>query len=324
MAQSYKPMSLGELLGTGPTPTFASVEEEHRYREAASALNAEAETGFDDPTWLREQADVLAESLDFGFQSETAFGRVFNVRKVGENERVFIKERRGLKVFYTHRGGYIEESQIHEDGFELKRDGLGFHVSEFEDKLRADFADSLATLSVLGRRLMEAESFRRMLQLLREAIPPGSPSYVAAAGAALTPAIVNGALSGVMDAPKPTRVDSGRLSIVGRSSALDVISDFPGFGPAQLNQINQQGYLGIYRGAEVIRLENVVDETGASFVPDDEVWVVHGDVGEFVKYGSVRAWGWMEQSVRYLHQQARMEIGGAVTRPLLARRIVLT
>jgi len=296
-------------------------EKTEEYERIKAALNEEARENWNNETWHREQAAILAQTLDYQVTFQSPFNSYLDVRNVAEFEKVYVSERRGLKVFYTHRGGYIEESQISSENWELPRDTIGFHVSEFEDKLRANFADTLESLAVLGQERLDAEINRRHFTLLQEAIPAASPNYVNAATTGLTPTVLNTALREVKDAIKPTGQGPVPVTIIGRAAAVDQISDFPNFGNETLEEIRTAGRLGNYRGANIVQLINYTDEDGVSFVPENEVYVFGGTVGLFALYGGLQAKTWVENTVDYRHYRARRDFGGLVHHPEQARRI---
>src|SRR5690606_3436265 len=218
----------------------ASPEAVKAYQEAIEALNVEARERWDDPEFHRQVAAEIREEVDYGFQYESLFGSYFNVDTVGEFDRVTLRERRGLKVFWTSRGGYIEESQLRDETWELPRDTFGFHVSEHIDKLRANFGETIETLVSLGGQRMEAEVYRRALALMQAAIPSTSPYYVSAAG--LQQDDVNAALRAVRDAIKPDGSGPVPITILGRSTMTDQIVDFDhGFDPEANSIIRQRG-----------------------------------------------------------------------------------
>ncbi len=298
-----------------------------QYEAAKAALNDEAKSRWNDPEWHRQQAAILQSQLDYGFTFENLFSTYFLTRSVPEFERVYLRERTGLKVFYTHRGGYIEESQLQTQDWEVPRDTLGFHFSEFEDKLRANFADSIEALVALGTQRMEAEVNRRMFLLLQEAVPVGSPFYVTQAGG-LTASALNTAIRQVQDAIKPNGLGPVPVTILGRASMVDQITDLvtaPGiFNPEALEEVRSRGRIGTYRGANVVRITNYTDESGVSYIPDNEVWVFGGTVGLFVTYGGPVTKQWNENTVDYVHYRHRRDIGGLIHHPEQARRLVVS
>jgi hypothetical protein len=285
-------------------------------------LNEEARENWDNPEWHRQVARDVASSLDYGFTFDNLFGSYLQVETVGEFDRVILRERRGLRVFYTSRGGYIEESQLRTENWELPRDTLGFHVSEHIDKLRANFADTMEDVVGLGQARLEAEVNRRMFNLLQESIPQGSPFYDS--GAAITPETLDELIIEVNDAIQPNGLGPVPVTIIGRATAIDQISRFDGFADEAKEEIRLRGRLGIYRGANIVRVTNYTDENGAAYIPANELWVMGGTVGKFALYGGLLVKSWEENTVDYRHYRARKDIGGLIHHPEQARRFVIT
>ncbi len=287
----------------------------------AEKLNEEARSNWDREEWHRQVAADIASSLDYGFTWDNMFSTYIDVQNVGEFDRVVIRERRGLKVFYTARGGYIDESQLRTEQWELPRDTLGFHVSEFIDKLRANFATSIDDLVSLGQQKMEVEVNRRILSLVQTAVPPTSPFYVASTG--LTADELNAAIREVKDNLQPSGgLGNVPVTIIGRAAMIDQISDFDGFADEAKEEIRLRGRLGTYRGAQVVALRNWADEDGVSFLPANELWVLGGTAGKFATYGGLIVKSWEENTVDYRHYRARKDIGGLINHPEMTRRIV--
>lgn len=317
---------ISELVATGAKlnrfgPALETDEARQAYERAKAALNDEAKENFHDEGWQREQAATLASMLDYQFTFNNYFGSYFLVRNAGAYEKVYLRERRGLKVFYTHRGGYIEESQLRTEDWEIPRDTLGFHVSEFEDNLEAGYAETMEAMIALGMARMEAEVNRRMLNLMQEAIPNTSPFFVDATATGLTAAVLNDALVDVEDAIQPNGVGPVPVTILGRASAIGAISDFAGYADEAMEEIRARGRLGTYRGANITRVINYTDENGQPYVADNEVWVFGGTVGHFVNYGGMKSKTWSENTADYRHYRVRKDIGGLVHHPEQARRI---
>lgn len=224
-------------------------------------LNQEAKDNWDNDAWHRQVAADIATTLDYQFTFENLFSQYFQVETVGEWDRVILRERRGLKVFYTSRGGYIDESQIRTEDWQLPRDTLGFHISEHTDKLRSGFATAMEDIVTLGQARLNAEVNRRIFNLLQEAIPPGSDEFVLTNG--LTKPEVDAALREVRDAIKPNGLGPVPVTIIGRASMVDKISEFDlGFDPEATAEIRAQGRLGTYKAANVVQVINYTDEDG--------------------------------------------------------------
>lgn len=296
------------------------------YERAKAALNQEAQDNWTNETWHREQAAILAERFDYGFQFDNLFPTYFEVRNVGEFDTVTITERRGLQVFWTARGGYIDETQLKTERFDVPRDTIGFHVSEFEDKLRANYAETLEELADLANQRLDAEVNRRMFNLLQAAIPPSSPYYVNAT-TGMTKADLDTALREVADQVRPNNGTMPPITILGRAAMIDAISDVVTdaaalFDPEGTAEIRRRGRLGVYRGANVVRIQNYTDENDESYIAENELWVFGGTVGVFAKYGGMQTKSWAENTVDYRHIRGRTDCGGVVYAPQRARRIV--
>lgn len=296
------------------------------YERAKAALNQEAQANWENETWHREQAAILAERWDYGFQFDNLFPTYFEVRNVGEFDVVEITERRGLNVFWTARGGYIDETQLKTERYTMQRDTIGFHVSEFEDKLRANYAETLETLAELANQRLDAEVNRRMFNLLQYAVPSSSPYYVNAT-TGMTKEELDTAVREVSDAIRPNNGSMPPITIIGRAAMIDKISDVVTdaaalFDPEGTAEIRRMGRLGVYRGANVVRIQNYTDENDQSYIPANELWVFGGTVGIFAKYGGMKTKSWAENTVDYRHIRGRMDCGGLVHHPEFARRIV--
>lgn len=293
------------------------------YKAACEHLNKRYLAEGDSPAFRAEIAADITTELDYGFDYENIFGDYFEVDTVGFTDRITIRERRGLQVFYTARGGYIEETEIRDEVWGLPRDSFGFHVKVHLDDLEANFSDTIQDLVGLGSVRMAAEPYKRMLQLLQAAVPSTSPYYIATGG--LIKAELNTALSAVRDAVVPDGQLPMAVTIMGRAPMTDKIADFDfGFNPVVLEEIRLQGRIGTYRGANVHTVHHYLDENEAPWLAANELYVFAWNVGKFGLYGGTKTKEWDEHTVDWRHYRARRDGGGMVYRPQLLRRIVDT
>lgn len=298
--------------------SFGRSPQENRERlEVMEKANEEARANWDDPQWRRDFAAALTESILLGFDYETLVDRVIDTERTDFNGRVFVRETTGLKAFYMARGGYIEASELTSTVTEVPRDMLGIHVWEFEDKFLNNFAESAQTLRDLAVQRMDAEVNRRVHTVLAEAVPSGSDYYESAAG--LSKVTLDQAIREVRDETR-----GGEVTIFGRSTVIDQIMDFDGFGNETQEEIRQKGVLGVYRGAPLVSWKNYKDEEGNAYIPANELWVVAKDFGKFAFYGGLKSKEYMELDNWYWHYLARRDTGVMVHHPERTRRIVDT
>lgn len=305
-------MSLKQLLDNkGRTP-----EERAAVQTLRREIDEMARDNWGDPNWRREMAAILTESILEGFELQTFFDEIVDVERVGFDDRVELREMTGLKVFYIAKGGHIEASSIVSERIELPRDTLGFHVYEFEDKLRSGFAETVSKLRNLAIRRLDWGTTNAIKGLAQAAIPSG-PYYISGVG--VSQAALNQAIREVAD-----ESDSGMVTIYGRSTMVDQIADFPGFSDEALEEIRRRGRLGTYRGASVVQVKNWKDEDGGSHIPANEMWVMSDDFGKFAFYGGLLSKEYVELDNWYWHYLGRQDFGGIVHRPERARRVIDT
>lgn len=289
-------------------------------REKMEALNQEARDNWNNPQWRQAMAAEMTETIYEGFEFENLLDLMTETERLGEFDRSFVKEVRGLRAFWIALGGDIEASTLREDVMEVPRDNLAFRVDEFEDKLRSNFAETQATIIDLGIQRMNAEVNSRFLKLIQAAIPSGSDSYIDDAGLSLTS--LNAALREVRDASR-----TGEIAIIGRATMIDQIydqvADGAGFFPETNEEFLRRGSLGVYRGARLVNLSNYQDDEGVSFFPANELFIIGRDASKFVIWGAPKEKEWTDTDW-YWHYQARLQAGGVVHRPERARRIVDT
>lgn len=298
--------------------SFGRTQKENADRlKVMEAANLEARKNWDNPEWRRDFAADLTESILLGFEYETLIDRWIDTERTDFDGRIFIREAGGLKAFYMARGGYIEASELTAEISEVPRDMLGVHVWEFEDKFLTNFAESAQTLRDLSIRRMDAEINRRVHTVLSEAIPTGSPYFLATPG--LSKPGVDAAIAAVQDAG-----GDGEVVIVGRPTMTRQIMDFDGFGNETLEEIRNKGVLGQYRGVSIVELKNYKDEDGNAYLPANEMWIMTRNTGKFAFFGGLKSKEFMELDNWYWHFLARRDTGVLVHHPERARRLLDT
>lgn len=249
------------------------------------------------------------------------------VQNAGFNERVTVRETRGMKAFFVARGGYIEASNTYSQTIEVPRVTCGFHVNEFEDKLRTDFAETQATLVELGVQRLDATINSWMFSTLQAAVGSGSQYYHSVAGLASNLATLDTALTYVRQVSRdfevvivglPTMVDQIRDAIV-QTGNTSVQSRFL---PETNEELFRRGVIGSYWGAKIITLKNYVDDTGTPFFPANELWVLGRDASKFVFYGAPITHEWLDPPAGEWHYMSRRDLGMVVHRPYRTNRIV--
>lgn len=298
-------------------------EEYQAIKEATAALNEEARLNFRDRSWREARALEMSEQIFEGFEHENIVSLISEVSNLAWNEQPTISEVRGLKAFWIARGGYIQESQIVEDVMDIPREIIGFHVSEFEDKLEINFSGVARSIIDLGIQRVDAEINRWVLTLLQNGIQPADPNYHAVTGLSLD--AVRQSLASVRDASKTREV-----AIIGRATMTDQFvykllgtdGNGSGYIPETNEEMLRRGVLGTYMGARIVTLSNYSDENGVPFIPANELYVVARDASRTFFLGGMKSNEWMDPATDYWHFKARREVASALIHPDRAARIV--
>lgn len=299
-----------------------SAEEKAELQQVCADLSQEARDNWDDPHWRRLMAQALTEAIYVGFQYENVLDLLSTVERVPEDGRIFIKETKGLRAFWTAKGGYIEESNLQTEVTELTRDMIGYHVTEFVDKLRNNFAETSATLVDLGAQRLDAEINLRVLRTFQAAIPNGSPYYIQGGGLSLS--ALDSAINAVADETLDgTVVIIGRRTMTGQIVDQIIGSGYAAFLPETNEQLLRRGVLGTYKGVTITTLKNYRDDEDQSFFPGNELYVVGRDASKFGFWGGPLSKEWEDHNW-YWHYLSRQDFGGGVFRPERLRRIVDT
>lgn len=292
-----------------------SIEDKREAKQLAEAANLEAQENWHNPAWRAEFAADLTESILLGFETETLVDTLVESETTDFNGRVFVREATGLKAFWMARGGYIEASELSAEVVEVPRDMLGVHVWEFDDKFVNNFSDSARTLRDLAIQRMDAEINRRVHTTLSAAVT--GANAVSAAG--LSAATLNKAIREVADESK-----TGEVTIFGRPTMVDQITDFTGYGNETNEEIRQKGVLGVYRGAKIVRLRNFKDEDNLPYIPSNQLWVISRDCGKMAFFGGMKSKEFEDLDNWYWHYIARRDLGLLIHHPERARKITDT
>lgn len=288
-------------------------------QEKIRRVNEDAKLNWYNDQWHREMAQQMAETILEGFEHENLLQLMTTVENAPFDGRIFVKEVRGLRAHWVARGGYIEASNMNQEVMELRRDTIGFHVYEMEDKVQTQFAETQSDMITLGQQRLNAEVNLRVLALFQASIQSGSPYYITGAGVSLS--ALNTAIREVRDeslTPECTII--GRATMV--QQIMDQVADGSSFYPESNEQVLQRGVLGTYRGCRIVELKNYKDDGDVSFFPANEMYVVARDASKFAFWGGMMFKEYTEQDAWYWHYIARRDFGGVVHRPERLRRII--
>lgn len=317
---------MGTTIHAGPSGRM-SLEEHEELRATVEAADADARDNWGDPQWMREMLADLTTEVWTGFQHENFVEMMATVETAGEFEDIFVEYATGLEVFWVAQGGQIDESTIDEHLWPMKRNFVGYHVHENEDRIRSGFSRWVNRLIPMATAQMDAAINSRLLRVYRASMLPGSDSYLEGNGIPLS--MINNAISEVWDEASgdpTTPADGFAVSIVGRGPIVDSLMNQlvanDNFAGATQEEITRTGRLGTYRGTNLMKLRNWKDRHARSFFPGNELMVTSTAAAKVGFWGGIKSKEWTEEGGEEWHNWGRRQAGFAVHHPEYARRIV--
>lgn len=287
-----------------------SFEEREELREVKERLNADAKANWGDSEWQRETAAEITRLINVGFQNENLLDLLANVQTADDGDTISVEELSGVDVHWVAPGGRIEESVWDDRDFELTPDRVAFHLSALVEKIRSNFFRQQQTIVDGGIASLNAAINARVLALYRAGTQGGN----SASTSSVAIADVNNAVTVVRDASLADNV-----TIVGRGTMVDQIFDLlvgqNNFAPATQDTLIRNGYMGTYRGANLVKLKNYTDSTKTSYFRANEMYVVGADAAEVGLWGNLATDTWQDPGVNNArwHFEGLRKAGFALT-----------
>lgn len=207
-----------------------------------------------------------------------------------KDKSLVVRETKGMQVFWVAKGGYVQESHARQDLFEAPRDLVGFHVSEFEEKVIEDPEGTADLYYDLAYQKIKNELLLRCLLTLSAAKPSadewpkGNPSLL---------------VDEVID-EVPEDLGSEVIGI-GRHKAWSLLPEI--------------------EGIEKISLRNFRGVAGEDQFPADRVFLLSPTAGRFVVWNKPYRKSYAESDNWFYHVLGRWEVGLMLHHPERVRRL---
>jgi hypothetical protein len=205
--------------------------------------------------------------------------QIIEVKTVGMNDTDYIEDDlRGLRAYWQGKGGQILSDVLRYERTFMPREEIVTAIDGHQDEFASNFWGSFDRLrSQANEKVRQAPVFR-LVELVRAAITGGS-YYGTFAAATLTSDQIDSVVDEVI-------ARSGRASILGSPMALRYLASIGlEYGDEAKNQILKTGRLGVYKGSNVVELENFEDFAGNFVLPNNELWIVGKKAGRLTYYG---------------------------------------
>jgi len=250
------------------------------YNEEAKDISKRIRAMAKTPQGLNELAQLITEDLQEEMMAYDIRPMFFGpVMPRDLNETVEYKRKGKFRAYQIAPGGYVPKSRIFQDVVTVQP--VTFAVRPACDliQLEAGKISSVQELRDGARDALLTEYNRYVFSALEAAVPNSDPN---------TATVTGEVDKATLDAMITFVSKWGPVSVIGTHSALAPILDFSGYSDATLNQIERTGNLGVYRGAQLVKLEEFTDADDANVISDDRIFVVSQKAGHIDDFGELR------------------------------------
>lgn len=296
-------MELAEMLARGEVS-----EKDSRVQEAEKFLKELAST----EDGRQEIAETIALYIDTNFNKFDIAPYLTENKafRLGDKPEFRLKKK-GIKAYWIAPNSSTPKSRNYQEVLSMEFDSLSVRPEVLIDELKAGRIGSLADLvrdsETAMRNAIAGKVFTILGQVYNET---KNAEYFAQDTTSLAKATLDTAIDKIFykTGKKPV--------IIGDMMLTNQIMGFEGFTEEAKEEIRKTGKIGVYRGATILALPEVLDEaTGQPIVPQNRLYIVSSKIGYSATYGDSKSG--QESSLEDWTWNARIdkEWGMTVTEP---------
>lgn len=234
------------------------------------------------PSDMEEVAYDLLNNAWSDAMAEDIVPKVIEVKTVGLGDPDYVDEDlRGMRAYWQGKGGQILSDMLRYERSQMPREEMATAIDLHRDEINLDFWGTLGKLQAHAQEKMRQLPAFRLVELIQAGITAGA-TYGTFASATLTSAQIDPILESVAARSK------GNVTILGSREALR--TGLAGIGleysDAAKDQILRTGQLGVYKGYNVVEVENFEDFAGNLVLPTRELWIVGQNAGRLTYFGA--------------------------------------
>jgi hypothetical protein len=211
--------------------------------------------------------------------TEDIVPQIIEVKTVGLGDTDYLDEDlRGMRAYWQGKGGQILSDVIRYERSWLPREEIVTAIDGHQDEFALNFWGSFDKLRTQANEKIRQAPTRRLVELIRAAITGGA-FYGTFPATTLTSDQLDSVLDQVL-------ARNGSASILGAPMALRYMSAVGlEYSNEAKDQILRTGRLGVYKGQNVVQVENFEDFAGNFVLPNNELWIVGRKAGRLTYYG---------------------------------------
>lgn len=208
----------------------------------------------------------------------------------------FKMKKKGITAYVIAPNSYVPKSRNTDTSFYMDFESISVrpeaHIAEIEAGRATSIAELVSDAQEAIGNTIAAKVYTLLGQVYNET---ATPDHFVACTTTLDPVALNESIDMV------TYRTGIRPVIIGDALLTGQITDFTGYSEVAKEEIRTQGYIGKYRGANIVALPEITDEmTGGIIFPKNRLYIVSRKIGYTATYGPSRAgqetnlddWSW--------------------------------
>jgi hypothetical protein len=256
-------------------------EHASRYNEEAQDISKRIQAMAKTPQGLNELAQLITEDLEEEMKAYDIRPLFFGpVKNRDLNETVEYKRKGKFRAYQITHGGYVPKSRIFQDVVTATPDIFAVRPACDLLQLETGKISSVQELRDGARDALLSLYVGHVYGAIANAIPSGGDNYASVVGAEVDKATLDSMITKMSK--------HGDVSVVGTHSALAPVLDFQGYSDATLRDIERTGSLGIYRGAQMVKIDQFQDADDVDLIKDNEIYVISQKAGHIDDFGELR------------------------------------
>jgi hypothetical protein len=246
--------------------------------------NANLARHFTHPAHQSDLEELAFDLLNVAWSdtmAEDIVPRIIEVKTTGLGDPDYIEEDlRGMRAYWQGKGGQILSDIIRYSRTQMPREEMVTAIDWHVDQMATNFWGSFDRLRGQAEEKLRQLPTIRLIELIQAAVSSGT-YYGTFAASTLTDTQIDSVLEEVA-----ARSD-GAVTIMGTRIAVRALANVGlDFGPNIQEQIFRTGFIGNYKGYQVVQVTNFEDFGGSFVLPNDELWFVGGNAGRLTYYGA--------------------------------------
>lgn len=235
------------------------------------------------PHELEELAYDLLNVVWTDTMAEDLVPRLIETRTVGLGQVDYIDEElRGGRAYWQGKGGQIRSFVIRYERERMPVEEMVTAIDMHRDEILTNFWGGFDKLVAQAREKLRQLPTYRLIELIQEAVNASNNGdhFGQFAKATMTDLQLDSVIDPIAEKAR------GNLSIMGTKSALSPLARIGAqFSEDLATQFFRTGNIGVYKGHQLVQVENFEDFAGNLVVPTNELLIVAQNAGRLTFYG---------------------------------------